>query len=106
MKEIEVFIAGSKGLTVLRDSARAALMEISNRYRDFNVIFRPYTFEDFSQAVAVGGQQAEYNKYISEKADYVIFIFDEGFGEKTMEELEIAMECFKKKQKPCIYILQ
>lgn len=104
MKEIEVFIAGSKTITVLRDSARAALMEISNRYRDFNTIFRPYTFEDFPQAVAVGGQQAEYNKYISEKADYVIFIFDEGFGEKTMEELEIAMESFKKKQRPGIYI--
>ena len=104
MKEIEVFIAGSKSLTSLRDSARAALVEISNNYSDLNVGFRSYTFEDFSQAVAVEGQQAEYNKYISEKADYVIFIFDEGFGEKTMEELEVAMESFKKNKKPGIYI--
>ena len=104
MKEIEVFIAGSKSLTGLRDSARAALVEISNKYRDLNVGFRSYTFEDFSQAVAVEGQQAEYNKYISEKADYVIFIFDEGFGEKTMEELKVAMASFKKNKKPGIYI--
>ena len=38
MKEIKVFIAGSKTLSQLRDSARAALMEISNQYRNLNVM--------------------------------------------------------------------
>ena len=32
MKEIEVFIAGSKTLAHLRDSARAALMELNNQF--------------------------------------------------------------------------
>ena len=79
-------------------------MEVSNFYRDFDIIFRPYTFEDFSREVVAEGQQTEYNKYISEKADYVIFIFDSNFGEKTLEELNVAMKTFLNKQKPIIYI--
>ena len=104
MKEIEVFIAGSKELTALRDSARAALVEIGNRRRKDNVVLRSYTFEDFSKAVTKGGQQAEYNKYIREKADCVIFIFDEGFGNRTMEELDVAYASFVKRRKPAIFI--
>lgn len=104
MKEIEVFIAGSKELTALRDSARAALVEIGNRRRKDNVVLRSYTFEDFRKAVVIGGQQAEYNKYIREKADCAIFIFDEGFGNKTMEELDVAYASFEKRRKPVIFI--
>lgn len=104
MKEIEVFIAGSKELTALRDSARAALVEIGNRRRKDNVVLRSYTFEDFSKAVTKGGQQAEYNKYIREKADCAIFIFDEGFGNRTMEELDVAYASFVKRRKPTIFI--
>lgn len=104
MREIEVFIAGSKDLSSLRDSARAALMEICNQYRELNIIYRPYTFEDFDRSVVVDGQQSKYNQYISETADYVIFIFDEGYGVKTMVELEVAFASFSKNGRPLIYI--
>ena len=104
MKEIEVFIAGSKTLTQLRDSARAALMEICNQYRDFNVMFRTYTFEDFPRSLCVDGRQADYNDYISNRADYVIFIFDEGFGNITLQELDVAMHSLKTNNRPQIYV--
>ena len=104
MKEIEVFIAGSKTLTQLRDSARAALMEISNQYRSLNSMFRSYTFEDFPRSFTVDGRQADYNDYISNKADYVIFIFDEGFGDITLHELDVAMQSLKKNNRPQIYV--
>lgn len=104
MKEIEVFIAGSKTLTHLRDSARAALMEISNQYRNYNIMFRTYTFEDFPRSLSIDGRQADYNHYISNQADYVIFIFDEGFGDITIEELHVAMRSMKEKNRPQIYV--
>lgn len=104
MKEIEVFIAGSKTLTQLRDSARAALMEISNQYRNLNAMFRSYTFEDFPRSFTVDGRQADYNDYISNQADYVIFIFDEGFGDITLHELDVAMQSLKKYNRPQIYV--
>ena len=104
MKEIEVFIAGSKTLTQLRDSARAALMEISNQYRSLNAMFRSYTFEDFPRSFTVDGRQADYNDYISNQADYVIFIFDEGFGDITLQELDVAMQGLKKNNRPQIYV--
>ena len=104
MKEIEVFIAGSKTLTQLRDSARAALMEISNQYRTLNTMFRSYTFEDFPRSFTLDGRQADYNDYISNQADYVIFIFDEGFGDITLQELDVAMQGLKKNNRPQIYV--
>ena len=104
MREIEVFIAGSKDLGSLRDSARAALVEIGNQYRELNIIYRPYTFEDFDRSVVVDGQQSKYNQYISETAANVIFIFDEGFGNRTMEELEVAFASYSKNGRPLIYI--
>ena len=104
MREIEVFIAGSKDLGSLRDSARAALVEIGNQYSEQNIVFRSFTFEDFPRFVVVDGQQSKYNQYISETAGYVIFIFDEGFGNRTMEELEVAFASYSKNGRPLIYI--
>lgn len=104
MKEIEVFIAGSKTLSQLRDSARAVFSEISNQYRDCNILIRPYTFEDFPRSFSNLGRQEDYNHYISNKADYTIFIFDEGFGEITLEELNLAICTFLEKKRPQIYV--
>ena len=104
MKEIKVFIAGSKTLSQLRDSARAALMEISNQYRNLNVMYRSYTFEDFPRSCSADGRQADYNHFIRNKADYVIFIFDEGFGDITLQELDVAMQGLMKNNRPQIYV--
>ena len=48
MKEIRVFIAGSKMLQVERDAIRASLMELSNKNIDKGVLIRTYTFEDLT----------------------------------------------------------
>ena len=104
MKEIEVFIAGSKTLTQLRDSARAVFSEISNQYRDDNVLIRSYTFEDFPRSFSINGRQEDYNHYIRNTASYAIFIFDKGFGDVTIEELDLAIRTFREKQRPQIYV--
>ena len=104
MKEIKVFIAGAKTLSQLRDSARAALMEISNQYRNLNVMYRSYTFEDFPRSCSVDGRQADYNHFIRNQADYVIFIFDEGFGDITLQEFDVAMQGLIENSHPQIYV--
>lgn len=104
MKEIKVFIAGSKKLQVERDAIRASLMELSNKNIDKGVLIRTYTFEDFSRSFVEGGRQQEYNQFIAEKADYVIFVFDNTVGGITLSEFNVAMDSFISKGKPFIFV--
>ena len=104
MKEIEVFIAGSKTLSQLRDSARAVFSEISNQYREYDIFIRSYTFEDFPRSFSLNGRQADYNDFIINKAEYAIFIFDDGFGDITLQELDVAMQGLKINNRPQIYV--
>lgn len=104
MKEIRVFIAGSKKLQVERDALRASLMELSNKNIDKDILIRTYTFEDFSRSFVDGGRQQEYNQFIAEKADYVIFVFDNTVGGITLSEFNIAMDSFMSKGKPSIFV--
>ena len=106
MKEIEVFIAGAKEQTVLRDSAVAALMRVSNKFRNIKIVFHAYSFEDFMRSFTADseGRQGDYNRYISNKADYVICIFDKAIGEISLSELELACESLKIRQKPEVFV--
>ena len=51
-----------------------------------------------------GGRQAQYNKYIREEADVVIFIFANKAGEITAEEFDVAYESLMKDNHPDIFI--
>lgn len=104
MKEIRVFIAGSKMLQVERDAIRASLMELSNKNIDKGVLIRTYTFEDFSRSFVDGGRQQEYNQFIAEMADYVIFVLDNTVGGITLSEFNLAMEAFMSKGRPSIFV--
>ncbi len=50
------------------------------------------------------GRQREYNNYISQIADYAIFILDGAVGGITFKEFTIAMEAYKSQRKPEIYV--
>lgn len=104
MKEIQVFIAGSKMLQVERDAIRASLMELSNKNIDKGVLIRTYTFEDFARSFVDGGRQFEYNQFIANKADYVIFVLNNIVGSITLSEFDVAMNSFKLKGKPSIFV--
>lgn len=98
---LKVFIAGSKALFHERNLVRSQLQQISNRT---NIIFSCYTYEDFSREFIENGQQAEYNKFIANQADFAVFVIDGRIGGITFDEFNVAMVSFKKKGKPRIFI--
>lgn len=95
-----VFIAGSKDLYHERNVVRSQLQQISNRTQ---IAFSCYTYEDFSRDFTEDGQQAEYNKFIANQADFAVFIVDGRIGGITFDEFNVAMSAFKEKMKPRIF---
>lgn len=100
---IKFFIAGAKKLKTERSLLREELSKVGNVY-DLDI--RSYTFEDFPTSLtgAEGGRQADYNKFIAEDANAVIFIFDSIAGEITEEEFNIAYSSLKENKHPDIFV--
>lgn len=103
MKEIKVFIAGSKSLTVERDAIRSVLQILSNS-NSKKVLIRAYTYEEFDQSLSHEGRQKEYNRFIKSEADYVIFVLDGTVGGITLTEFDIAWKTFTSEKRPGIYV--
>jgi tetratricopeptide (TPR) repeat protein len=57
--------------------------------------------EDISSAIVLGRKQEEYNREIAD-SDLVFFLFFTKTGQYTLEEFDVAMESFKKTNKPII----
>lgn len=97
---LTVFIAGSKDLYHERNVVRSQLQQISNRTK---IAFSCYTYEDFSRDFIENGQQAEYNKFIANQADFAVFLIDVKIGGITFDEFNVAMSAFKNNGKPRIF---
>lgn len=104
-KTIKCFIAGSKSLQKERDALRSVISIMHNKFMDKKVRILAYSFEDFEKAAIEGGHQALYNRFITEQADWAVFIIDGSIGGVTREEYEVAMESFKGKGTPKILLL-
>ena len=102
--EYKVFIAGSTSLHVERDSIRAVVSEIHNKWNYKGITITSYTFEDFDNKVHEGGLQKLYNNFIANEADCVVFIIDGQIGAQTLEEFNISFNSFKHRQKPSILV--
>lgn len=100
---IHVFIAGSKELKNERDLIRVELSKLANA---FNLDIRPHSFEDFKASLKGqhGGRQADYNKFIRDVADVVIFIFDSKAGSITEEEFDVAYDSLAESKRPDIFV--
>lgn len=103
--QFKCFIAGSIGLSAERDALRSVMAEMYNQWEAERIRICSYTFEDFNKEVVVGGQQILYDKFIEEKADWVVFIISNGIGEKTLNEYNIAMNSFERQGHPKILFL-
>ena len=99
----KVFIAGAKKLNVERALLREQLSKIANTK---NMDIRSLTFEDFATSLTGRdkGRQADYNKFIEEEADIVVFIFDSTVGEITEEEFNVAYNSLIKSGSPNIFV--
>lgn len=98
---LRIFIAGSKALAEQRNILRAVLMRQQGL---FDVVIETKTFEDFSDSLIKGGQQAQYNKYIETEADIVVFIFDSRVGDITKHEFDIAYNTYSRQGRPVIFV--
>ena len=99
MKAIKVFVAGSKSLSIERDAVRAVLSSLNNI-----MPIESYSFEDFERSLTLKGRQSDYNAFIRDEADYVIFIIDQNVGKITLEEFDVAMNTYREEARPEIFV--
>ena len=96
MNTINVFIAGSKELASQRIKLKSLISDINHRYKESG--------NDHSLNVAsyetYGNKQDEYNDYICNKADLVIFVLDGKIGPYTEDEFDIAKKSEKSAGRP------
>ena len=102
-KQTKWFIAGSKALQKERDLCRVIFGKMQNKW---NQTFIVKTFEDFPTSITndTYGRQSDYNSYIKNEADGIIFIFDNHAGGITIDEFLLAYHTFIAKGNPKIYI--
>lgn len=100
---LRVFIAGAKKLKMERLLLREQLSELSNQ---FDLDIRTVTFENFQTSLTgkEKGRQKDYNQFIIEKADIVIFVFSSIAGRITEEEFDVAYNSFQVNNKPEIFV--
>ena len=100
---MKVFIAGAKKLNAERALLREQLSKVTNAK---NMDIRSLTFEDFATSLTGRnrGRQADYNKFIEEEANIVVFIFDSTAGEITEEEFNVAYNSLIKSGSPNIFV--
>lgn len=100
---LRVFIAGAKKLKLERLLLREQLSMLSNQY---NLDIRTVTFEDFQTSLTgqEEGRQENYNRFIKEKADIVVFVFGSVAGRITEKEFDVAYSSFQANNKPEIFV--
>lgn len=100
---LRVFIAGAKKLKLERLLLREQFSKLSNQ---FNLDIRTVTFEDFQTSLTgkEKGRQEDYNRFIKEKADIIIFVFSSIAGRITEEEFDVAYNSFQANNRPEIFV--
>ena len=99
---IKVFIAGSTRLVAERDALRSVIGQMYNKYKEDNLLIEAYSFDDFPREFTEGGHQKLYDEFIRQEANWVVFITDGDMGEKTIWELENAINAYKSDKRPKI----
>ena len=96
MKKYKIFVSSEKRLV----KQRGLLKVLAN---DMNVEFGRRGINrqiDMRSYVNFADSQDEYDSYIKNTSDIVIFVLDGRIGDGTEHELKIATEAFRKKRKP------
>lgn len=96
MKKISVFVAGAKKLSALRLRLKAMANDLNNEFKQKNID----TFVNMVSYENFGEEQGEYNKFIAEEADLVVFLLEDRIGEVTEMEYRLVVSCNEKKGRP------
>ena len=70
------------------------------KWKSRNFLIETYSFDNFNHTASEIGHQEEYNQFIKNDADLVLFLFDDEVGKETEKELNIAINSFKAKKHP------
>lgn len=99
-KQIPIFIAGAKSFREQRVALKAMANDLNKEFIDQkkDVVLHMCSYENF------GDHQQEYNQFIAEVADLVIFVLDGKIGTHTEEEFRLAVAEFKKDRVPKVYV--
>lgn len=96
MNVISIFIAGAKKLKEQRLRLKALTNDLNSKYdrMKWKVSLHTNSYENF------GDRQDDYNDYITNQADLVIFVLEERIGSKTEEEFLLATNAYKQNGHP------
>lgn len=95
-KDITIFVSGSKKLKEHRLRLKALVNNLNGENRMKGI---PFFLNMFSY-VNLGDNQSDYDSFIKDKSDIVIFIIDERIGDKTRAEFLLATQEQKRTGKP------
>lgn len=98
MRKIKIFVAGSKDLSRERDAIKILANDLNSLYNAEDVMIIIHSYEHFSD------NQEDYNRFITDEADIVIFILDGQIGDKTEEEFMKATESFNSHGRPEVMV--
>ena len=99
-KQVPIFVAGSKEFREQRLALKAMANDLNAEFLDQkkDVVINMWSYENF------GNHQQEYNQFISDIAELVIFVLDGGIGEYTESEFRLAVAKYKKDDSPKILV--
>ena len=97
---ISIFVSGAKRLKEQRMSLKVLANDMNGEYRKkgIDIIINMYSYLNF------GDNQKEYDDFIKNKADIVMFILEESIGDKTREEFLLASETYRNEGSPKMYV--
>ena len=97
---ITIFVSGDKSLKEHRTRLKVLSNDINGELQrqGYAITLNMYSY------INLGDNQADYNNFIKNKSDIVLFILEGRIEENTREEFLLASEARKKQGKPNIYI--
>ena len=99
-KQIPIFIAGAKSFREQRVALKAMANDLNTEFTEQkkDAVLYMCSYDNF------GDHQDEYNQFIANVADLVIFVLDGSIGTHTEEEFRLAVSEFKKDKVPQVYV--
>ncbi len=97
---ITIFVSGSKKLKEHRLRLKALVNNLNGEYRmkGYHITLNMFSY------VNLGDSQADYDEFIKNKSDIVIFLVEDRMGEKTKEEFLLASKAQKGRGKPKLLV--
>lgn len=103
-KEINFFFSGSKSLETERNIYTGAVVRLQTKWKDKGLFIYGHSYQSFEREVVDGGHQAKYDDFIQNCTDAIFFVLNGNVGGYTDKEFRLAMEAFKKKGTPKIFL--